>query len=91
MTIIEIAPLENGAHRNQTSNAITAPDGWIVVPPALQEQAQNFLPFIVLDIENGLLVSVSQGVIPPPEPEPEPTPEPDYSEFIRGLMEGAQQ
>ena len=76
MTIIEIAPLENGAHRNQTSNAITTPDGWIEVPPALEQEAQNFLPFIVLDIEAGVLIGVSQGIIPPPEPEPAPEPSP---------------
>ena len=91
MTIIEIAPLENGAHRNQTSSYVAVPEGWILVPPDLEAQAQSMLPFIVLDIEADALIGVSQGTIAPPEPEPEPTPEPDYSEFIRGLMEGVQQ
>ena len=34
MKAIEIAVLENGAHRNQTFHG-TLPDGWAVVPDAL--------------------------------------------------------
>ena len=32
MTIIEIKALENGAHRNQTGNFKTIPDGYAVIP-----------------------------------------------------------
>lgn len=32
MTIIEIAALENGAHRNQTGTFAAIPDGWAVIP-----------------------------------------------------------
>ena len=32
MTIIELAALENGAHRNQTGDFSAIPDGWAVIP-----------------------------------------------------------
>ena len=35
MTIIELAALENGAHRNQTGDFAAIPDGWAVVPAAV--------------------------------------------------------
>lgn len=35
MRIIEIAALENGAHRNQTGNLSSVPDGWAVIPDDL--------------------------------------------------------
>ena len=32
MKIIEIKALENGAHRNQTSDILVIPEGWAVIP-----------------------------------------------------------
>lgn len=75
MLIIELTPQSNGAHRNQAGTFIRPPDGWAVVPPALEAEAQSYLPFIELTIEDGKIIGVAQGVIPEPEPEPEPEPD----------------
>ena len=48
MRIIEITALENGAHRNQTSNV--CPDGWAVVPDDLD--TPNF-PFGEITVRKG--------------------------------------
>jgi hypothetical protein len=42
MNIIEIAPLENGAHRNQNSGLSVVPSGWAVIPDNME--CENF-PF----------------------------------------------
>lgn len=42
MRIIEINPLPNGAHQNQTGNIKTIPNGWAVIPDDIV--TQNF-PF----------------------------------------------
>lgn len=69
MLIIEIKPLENGAHRNQRGDIINVPAGWIEVPSEMEEVAASYLPFINLDIDGGILVGVSQGETLPPDPE----------------------
>lgn len=82
MFIIEIAALENGAHRNQISSAkMPVPNGWVEVPAELEAEAKSYLPFIELTVEDGVLVAVAQGVIPEPEPVPEP--EPTETEQLR--------
>lgn len=74
MLIIELTPLANGAHRNQSGPFMRPPVGWAIVPPELEADAQEFLPFIDLTVEDGKITAVAQGVIPEPEPEPEPEP-----------------
>lgn len=73
MTIIEISVLENGAHRNQSGNMCTIPDGWAVIPDGME--TENF-PFGNVAVEeiNGVMTVTSwtPGVMPEPEPEPEP-------------------
>lgn len=64
MRIIEIAALDNGAHRNQTSNA--CPDGWAVIPDDMD--CENF-PFGTPTVEDGIVTAWEAGVIPA-EPEP---------------------
>ena len=81
MTIIEIATLSNGAHRNQTtSGAMTPPEGWAIVPADMT--TENF-PFGEVEVSQtevkgiGTVSVVTKwipGVIPEPEPEPEPEP-----------------
>lgn len=69
MLYIELTPLSNGAHNNQrTDDPFPMPEGWSVVPPELEEEAWGYLPFIDLTVENGQIVTVAQGVVPPPEP-----------------------
>ena len=73
MQIIEIAALPNGAHRNQTGTFRNGlPDGWAVVPDDL-EIPETF-PFVTLEVEDGIVTSMTAGTVPEPEPEPEPEP-----------------
>lgn len=75
MRIIEIAALENGAHRNQTSNMSVIPDGWAVIPETME--TPNF-PFGTVTAEeiNGVMTVTdwTPGTMPEPEPAPEPEP-----------------
>lgn len=72
MRIIQIEPLPNGAHRNQTTSAKTPPDGWAVIPPEMT--IPSTFPFVGIEVEAGVVVSMIAGVVPEPEPEPEPEP-----------------
>ena len=72
MRIVQIEPLENGAHRNQTSDNLSViPNGWAVIPEDMV--TENF-PFGDLTAEeiNGVMTVTSwaPGVIPEPDPEP---------------------
>lgn len=73
MTIIEISALDNGAHRNQSGNMQTVPDGWAVIPESME--TKNF-PFGNATAEeiNGVMTVTSwtPGEIPEPGPEPGP-------------------
>lgn len=73
MQIIEITPLDNGAHNNQTSSAITAPPpGWAEIPAGMA--VPDTFPFVDIEVEGGVVVKMTAGTVP--EPEPETTPEP---------------
>lgn len=67
MRIIEIAALNNGAHRNQTASA--CPDGWAVIPDDME--CANF-PFGEIEVENGVVTAWTPSEIPAP---PAPTSE----------------
>ena len=75
MTMIEIAPLDNGAHRNQTGTFSTIPDGWAIIPDGME--TPNF-PFGEVTVDETKTTPVvtgwTAGTIPEPEPEPEPEP-----------------
>lgn len=74
MTIIEIAPLDNGAHRNQTSSMTTVPEGWAILPADMD--TPNF-PFGIIEVDSSvppMVVKWTAGEIPEPEPEPDPGP-----------------
>ena len=80
MRIIEIMPLSNGAHRNQTvSGAVTVPDGWAVIPEGMA--IPETFPFVDIQVEGNKVVSMTAGVVPEPEPQPEP--EPTETEQLR--------
>lgn len=72
MRIIEIAALDNGAHRNQSSNQMTVPDGWAIIPDNIT--VPDTFPFVDIVVEDGVVVSMTAGTVPEPEPEPEPEP-----------------
>ena len=72
MKIIEITPLENGAHRNQTtSGRLPVPDGWAVIPEGMA--IPDTFPFVSVETENGVVTALTAGTMPPvPDPEPKP-------------------
>ena len=81
MKIIEIAAMDNGAHRNQTtSGTIPIPSGWVAIPNNMA--IPDTFPFVDLTVEDGVLVSMTPGIVPEPEPDPEPTPELTLEEQI---------
>ena len=75
MRIIEIEPLENGAHRNQFSNSdVEVPAGWAITPDEM-EIPETF-PFVTVKARQGVVTKLTAGTMPPPEPvEPEPSAE----------------
>lgn len=89
MQIIEITALPNGAHRNQTGDFRTIPEGWAVVPEEM-EIPETF-PFVNIEAEDGVVTSMTAGTVPEPEPEPEPEPGPEYvtyAELAAAIREG---
>lgn len=82
MLIIEIAALENGAHRNQTGTFRTIPDGWAEVPSSIE--IPDTFPFVNIEVEDGVVTSMTAGVVPEPEPMPEP--EPTDTEVLNTLL-----
>ena len=72
MLIIEIQPLENGAHRNQTCNLNTIPEGWAEVPPEIS--VPDTFPFVDIEVNGQIVIDMTAGTVPEPEPEPEPEP-----------------
>lgn len=92
MTIIEIAPLENGAHRNQTSDqTVPIPEGWAVLPEDVgtPETLENF-PFGEITVETfeDEPTVTSWTPLPIPEPEPEPEPEPTMEDIVKTMLGG---
>lgn len=81
MRIIQIIPQPNGAHRNQSTSAKTAPDGWAIIPPELT--IPSTFPFVDIEVEDGVVTVMTAGVVPEPEPEPEP--EPTVDERVTAL------
>lgn len=82
MLIIEIAALDNGAHRNQTGTFRTIPDGWAIVPAEIE--VPDTFPFVNIEVEDGVVTSMTAGVVPEPEPMPEP--EPTDTEVLNTLL-----
>lgn len=73
MTIIQIETLENGAHRNQTTDIPLSaiPDGWAVIPDDME--IPDTFPFIDVIVKGQTVISISPGIVPDiPIPE-EPT------------------
>lgn len=72
MRIIEIAPLSNGAHRNQNGGTTVVPSGWAIIRDG--EKLKNF-PFGSFEVEHIDGVphmkrgSWTPGEMPVPKPE----------------------
>lgn len=86
MQMIEIAALPNGAHRNQTGDFRTIPEGWAVVPEEM-EIPETF-PFVNIETEDGVVTSMTAGTVPEPEPEPDPTLEERMSAMESAIERG---
>lgn len=82
MLIIEIAALDNGAHRNQTGNLRTIPEGWAVVPDTIE--VPDTFPFVDIEVEGQTVIAMTAGVMPEPEPIPEP--EPTTEELLNAML-----
>lgn len=65
MIIVEIDAQDNGAHRNQIGKDIrTIPVGWVAIPQKFEEKALSCLPFICLNVEDGIITGIEQGNVP---------------------------
>lgn len=84
MLIVEIQPQKNGAHRNQTCNLSTVPEGWAVVPDSIEVPAT--FPFVDIEVDGQAVTSMTAGTVPEPEPEPEP--EPTLEERVSAVETG---
>lgn len=74
MRIIEIKALENGAHRNQTSDYIPAiPEGYAVIPDEME--LKNF-PFGEVEVEEIDGIMTVKKWVPGIAPEPKEIEEP---------------
>ena len=82
MRIIEINALPNGAHRNQNGGATVVPSGWAVIPDNIV--VPDTFPFVDIEVKDGLVVSMTAGVMPEPEPEPEA--EPTTEELVNLML-----
>lgn len=76
MTIIEIEARADGGHGLQSQSHRTACwlEGWIAVPPQLEQTAWDCCGYCELDIQDGVLVGLTPGQRPEREPAPEPEP-----------------
>ena len=66
MRIIEIAPLDNGAHRNQTGSFSVIPSGWAVIPDSMT--IPDTFPFVNITVKDGVVTSMTAGTMPEVEP-----------------------
>lgn len=72
MIIIELAPLKNGAHRNQTtSGLLPVPNGWAVIPKKMA--LPETFPFVGVEAQAGIVTALTPGTVPKPESESIPT------------------
>ena len=90
MTIIKIAPYDNGGHDNQTSSIDFAPpEGYAVLPEEVgtPETLENY-PFGEIAVEDREGVPTVTGWTPLPIPEPEAPAEREYppEETISALL-----
>ena len=73
MTIVELQAMSNGAHRNQTGNFKTIPNGWAIIPNNIQ--TDNF-PFGEIEVKEIDGINTVTKWTPLDIPEQEPTAEP---------------
>ena len=62
MWIIEIAALENGAHRNQSGVVGDVPAGWAAIPDGME--VPDTFPFVHITVDGGIVTGMTAGVVP---------------------------
>ena len=72
-SIIKAAPEESGAHLTETQSHRTYPDnwngeGWITVPPELEDRLAALAPWVRPVVEDGTITALE--AVEPPAPEP---------------------
>lgn len=84
MRIIEIAPLDNGAHNNHSFHGVL-PDGWAVIRDDLETENFPFGEVEVAEVNGVMTVTKwTPGVMPEPEPEAEP--EPTTEDILNAML-----
>lgn len=86
MLIVEIATLNNGAHRNQNCSLSYIPEGWAVVPDTIE--VPGTFPFVDIEVDGQTVITMTPGVVPEPEP-PEPDPQPTLDERVQTLEDSS--
>jgi len=89
MRIIDLTPLENGAHQNQFTTAeIEVPAGWAIIPDEME--IPDTFPFVDVEASQGVVTKLTPGTVPPPSPDPpEPEPEGDvWDELAEAIRNG---
>lgn len=72
MTIIEKAPLPNGAHANRTAENPAIPEGWAEIPAEFLPVWETFKPFVDIETDDsGKITAMTPGARPEVEAEPE--------------------
>ena len=85
MRIVEIAPLDNGAHRNQSGGLSVVPAGWAVIPADMICENFPFGDVEVAEIDGVITVTKwTPGEMPAPEPIPEP--EPTTEDILNAML-----
>lgn len=77
-----MAPLSNGAHRNQSGSISKVPSGWAVIPSDML--IPETFPFVDIVVEDGVVTAMTAREMP--EPEPIPTPEPGTDDILNALL-----
>lgn len=86
--IIEIKGLDNGGHRNQTSDFTTIPEGWAIIPEYMETPNFPFGDIEAEEIDGVMTVTKWEArEIPEPEPIPEHT-QPVTAEDILNALTG---
>ena len=84
MRIIKIKALENGAHDNQNGTLSYVPEGWAIIPDTIE--IPDTFPFVNIEVEDGVVTKMTEGIVPEPTPMPEPEREPSTDEVLNALL-----